>query len=276
MRHILRSIVLFSLFFTLSAVFIKTSTSPAEARIDIVPQKIIIQSRERGGEFTILNLLDAKGTFRIEMINFSQNENGIYTELNTPLDPQFDPGKVVRLSPRQFSLNPEGRQKVRMSLRKPADLPDGEYRFHVKAIRLAQDDERTSPNGEERINVVANIGVTIPVIVRHGKINVSAKLKDAQIIPPAQTEKNRPELHLRAEREGNASSIGVLEVFWQPQGAKSRRIGQITNANIFTEINGRNFRIPLTELPVGNGQITVRYADAVNKGKIFDEITIQR
>ena len=250
-------------------------TSVVNARIDIVPQKIVIGSRERGGEIAILNLFNKRGTFRIEMVSFRQNENGIYEELDSPLDPQFDPSKIVRLSPRQFSLAPGGRQTVRLSIRKPADLPEGEYRFHVKAIRLAQDDERRQAR-QNNVSVIANIGVTIPVIVRHGNTDVSAKLSNPVLVEATRAESKKPELHFQINREGNASSIGLLEVLWQPQGAEARRIGRITNANVFTDITTRNMKVPLTEMPLGQGQLLIRYADSIQKGKIFDEITLQR
>ncbi len=248
----------------------------AQARIDIVPQKIIIESRERGGELTILNLFDNKGTFRIELLNFQQDENGGYTELNTPLDPNFDPHKIVRFSPRQFSIARSGRQKVRLSLKKPADLPDGEYRFHVKALRFAQEKDKIKSANDKTVSVLINMGVTIPVIVRHGKVSATAKLGTPTIVEAVQTKSNKPELHLPITRSGNASTIGLLEVIWQPQGGEARRIGRITNLNIFTEITTRYIKLPLYEMPYGQGKLLIRYTDTINKGKVFDEITVQR
>lgn len=249
-------------------------SAAVKARLDIVPQKIIIENRERGGELTILNLFNKKGTFRIELVNFAQNENGVYQQLNAPLSPDFDPATAVRISPRQFSLEANGRQKIRMSIRRPADLPEGEYRFHVKAIRLAQDDERR--NAGDGINVLANVGVTIPVIVRHGNTSASATLNDPQIVEAARTKSGKPELHLTVNREGNASTIGKLEVIWQPQGGQNRKIGQMTNLNVFTDIEKRLIKLPLYEMPLGQGQILVRYTDAKDGSKIIDEKTLQR
>lgn len=262
------------IFFSLTLALSFIIPSLAHARIDIVPQKIVIDPRERGGEFTILNLYDVKGTFRIELLNFEQNENGIYKELEGPLNPNFDPEKIVRFSPRQFSIEPGGRQKVRLSLRKPADLPEGEYRFHAKAIRLTQDDERKNTDGT--VQVIMNMGITIPVIVRHGQAASEAKISNPQLVPAPQTKNTQPELQLDILREGNASAIGKIEVFWHAQGKSNKKIGLVSNANVFTEINKRHFKIPLGEMPTGNGNLLIRYSDEVNKGKIIDEVTIQR
>lgn len=248
----------------------------SQARLDIVPQKVVIEPRERGGEFTILNLFNQKGNFRIELLNYRQDENGVYQELKGPLDPDFDPEKIVRFSPRQFSLEPGGRQKVRLSLRKPANLPEGEYRFHIKATRFADEDNSNTNSDKPAVKVSLNVGVAIPVIVRHGNVVSDAKILNPQITSAVQNGKQVPQLEVDIAREGNASAIGQLEVFWQPQNGETRKIGNISNANVFTEINQRNFKIPLGEMPTGNGQILVRYSDEVNKGKVIDEITLQR
>ena len=93
----MKKIILFCLFLVPVMV-----TPMAQARIDITPQKIVIDSRQRGGEFTILNLFDVENTFRIDLLNLHQDENGVYTTLEGPLNPAFDPSKIVRFSPRQF------------------------------------------------------------------------------------------------------------------------------------------------------------------------------
>lgn len=246
---------------------------PAQARIDIVPQKIIFDSRDRNAELTVLNLLDIGGLFRIELISFRQDENGIYQKLEQPLDLNFNPKDIVRISPRQFSIEPGGYQKVRLSLRKPSDLPAGEYRFHVKAIRLAQEDERRSgdPNG---VSVIANIGVTIPAIVRHGEVFSDATLENVQIISPRNTKSGKPEMQLMIERTGNASTIGALEVFWREGAGQVEQIGRIKNMNIFTDIDRRNVTIPLIKMPEGPGIVQVRYSDGIKKGHVFDEIDL--
>lgn len=249
---------------------------PAHATIDITPQKIVIDARERGGEFTVLNLFDKNGTFRIELLNYEQEENGSYKKLKSPLNPNFNPEEIVRFSPRQFTLKPGQRQKVRLSLRKPADLPEGEYRFHAKALRFATEEEKREGAKNNSVSLLMNTAIVIPVVVKHGNTQVQTKLDNATLIDPSQSPKERPELHIDVLRDGTASAIGKLDVYWQPTAGKTKKVGTIVNANVFTEINKRTFKIPLSETLIGQGTVTVRYTDEVNKGKILDEITIKR
>ena len=241
------------------------------AMIDIVPQKIVMEARDRGGDFTILNLFNKPGTFRIELINYEQNENGIYKKLKAPLNPDFDPQKYVRFSPRQFSLPPGGRQKVRLSLRKPSDLPEGEYRFHVKAYRFADANDIDSQNGA--VKLLMNTGVVIPVVVRHGNTHSNAKIRNAHFVD---TNKNlKKELHLDILREGSASTIGKIEVLWKKNNNEQEKIGEVSNAYVFTDVTKRKFKIPLHKTPPTEGAVLVRYYDDSNKKKkIFDEVLV--
>ncbi len=245
----------------------------AHARIDILPQKILIENRERNSELTILNLMDTEGIFRIELVSFKQDENGVYRELENPLDPNFNPAEIVRISPRQFTIEARGRQKVRLSLRKPPNLPEGEYRFHIKAMRFLQNEQRKLES--DAVSISANIGVTIPAVVRHGKLLGEAEIKNIRIVDAANTKKNQPEMHLEIERLGTASTLGVLEIFWENNG-QSEKIGRIKNMNLFTDINTRNVQIPLSKMPKGKGVFHVRYKDDFKKGHVFDEKWIQQ
>lgn len=257
-------------------IFLLIAFAPFEthARIDIVPQKIVVDPRERSSEFTILNLFDQKGDFRIELINYRQNEKGVYEELKGPLDPIFDPKTAVRFSPRQFSIEAGGRQKVRLSIRKPADLPEGEYRFHIKALRFANTEEPASDR--TKVAVHTNMGVVIPVMVRHGNVSSTIKITDHVLMPPEQSSSKMPEMHVTVARQGTASAVGRLEILWTPDGGDEKIVGLISNANIFTEINQRFFKVPLNEMPQGAGKIKIRYSDEVDKGKVLDEILLQR
>ena len=250
----------------------------AQAKIDLVPRKVVVDGRSKTGEIIILNLGNEPSTFRIGLVNYKQNANGVYEELQGPLNPVFDPEKMVRLSPRQFTLPVGGRQKIRFSIRPPADLPKGEYHFHVSAVEFTgQDDPEEAPKSKQ-ITIKMNVGVSIPVIYRHGDLSVEAKMSNLTLVSADRTESKAPELQMRIDRKGDAGSIGNLEIFWQPAGGESKRIGVITNMNLFTEIAYRDVAVPLELLPTGTGTIRVLYTEdaGVNKGRVFDEIVLQR
>ena len=224
---------------------------PALARIDIVPRKIVMDPRDRSAELTVLNLMGEPGTYRVDIVNFQQNTDGTYTTLESPLNQAFNPEEAVRFSPRQFSLPVQGRQKIRLSLRKPANLPEGEYRFHVQVMRLAdaRPSQAVEPGQGARLSVQMNMGVTIPVIVRHGGVALAtAKISNPRLVT-TNTESERPELQMTITRQGNASTIGSLEAFWVPASGEPESISYIDNMNIFTEVSQRQVSLPLKKFP---------------------------
>lgn len=234
------------------------ATPQAAERIDIAPRRIILEPRERSSEITLLNLGDKDGTFRIEILNYRQDENGTYTRLDAPLDPAFPPEDILRLSPRQFTLPSGGRQKVRFSIRKPAELPDGEYRFHILATRMSEfGPPAPVGEGEKDVGMIMNISTAIPVVVRHGSTNVTATLSNLHYV--AANADGKPEMKFTINRTGNISTIGSIKAYWQAPGSEAVEIGGVTNVNVFTEISQRHVAIPLKTALQGNGTIRVVY-----------------
>ena len=245
----------------------------AYARVDILPHLVVIEGRERSSEVTIINLSDTVNTYDLGILNYRQNEEGVYTTLSEPLSPAFDPKDIVRMSPREFKLIGLAKQKVRISLRKPADLPDGEYRFHILARGHEVNPKDEVPEGAA-VAIKVNVGVAVPVIVRHGDVSGSGSLHNFKLVGSSKTESGKPELTFLAKRDGNASTLGRVEVFWSKNGddRQYKSIGFITNFNLFTEINQRKGSVALSELPQ-SGQLKIVYSDTVSK-KIYDEIVI--
>ena len=261
------------LLFSILALFIFNVTAWANERVDIVPRRVILQPRERAGEFTLLNLGDTTGTYRIEILNYRQDENGVYQYLDKPLSPVFDPEAVLRLSPRQFTLVPEGRQKVRFSIRKPENIPDGEYRFHIRATRLSEYGPPAPVTDKgNAVGMAMNIGVAIPVIVRHGHIQAGATLSDLAYNPSGQN--GKPTLTFTLNRTGNASILGTATAIWQPAGGQPQQIGSMGNLNVFTENAYRKVSMPLNMPITGSGTIQLTYTNDENK-TVYAEASLQ-
>src|SRR5690606_18933622 len=117
---------------------------------------------------------------------------------------------MIVYSPRQFTLAPGSTQVVRIAVRKPADLPPGEYRSHLSFDRLPDSDagatnienvnKPTSPN-EIGVQVTALLGVSIPVIVRHGETSAEVSVSNIQLKPPL-TPDQPPMVALQLDRRG--------------------------------------------------------------------------
>lgn len=249
------------------------SAQPAFAsRVDILPRKVLMDSRQRSADITLLNMSDKPSVVRIEIISYAQQPDGTYKELEAPLNPAFDPQQLVRISPKQFTLPAAGRQKVRLSVQKPADLPPGDYRFHVKALSFDTEDfsVRRNPTKGSGVSVKVNLGVVIPVVVRNGDLTTAAKLGNVSYLSAQQSESNQPSLKVDITRTGTAGVLGTITVY---DDAK-REIGKVNNVNVFSEVKTRTLVFPLKEVPTGNMHLV--YTNDFGDRGIIDELVVQK
>lgn len=245
------------------------------ARVDILPRKIIIEDRARSGDLTLLNMGEKPIVVRLQILSYRQKPDGTYETLKGPLNPAFNPDEVVRFSPRQFTLPAGGRQKVRLSIQKPANLPDGEYRFHVKASSFDEADfsvRRQQTRGSS-IGIKTNVAVAIPVIVRQGNLTTGAKISNVSFVPPSQSGNNMPALKMDVSRTGTGGVLGTLIAF-SDGGGTPREIGRISNLNVFSEVETRTAVMSLKEVPAGN--IRIQYINDFGDKGVLDELVLQK
>ena len=142
----------------------------ALAQAMIMPLRVTFQNRDRMAEIVLINPSNTSAvTYKLAWLHRAQSEDGNYKVLEGPLNPEFDPETAILFSPRQVTLPPGGKQQIRLSLRRPADLPNGEYRAHLNLQRVGASEARnikTGKNTPEGVTVKMgmNFGIAIPVM----------------------------------------------------------------------------------------------------------------
>ena len=174
---------------------------------------------------------------------------------------------MVRFSPRLVTLAPGQSQTVRLMLRKKSGTADGEYRSHMMFQSLpdptATDVKNlTSENSDSfSIQLIPVVGITIPVIVRQGKLGADVSLSGFEI-KQANTVKPQSVLSLQINREGNKSIYGDFRVYFTPKGGTPVVIGQVNGVAVYTSLNSRSIEIQLQAPPgfsLSNGELHVTY-----------------
>jgi hypothetical protein len=256
-------------------ILIAPAADAASPRVDISPTRLVIEARERSAELTIVNAFSDLGTYRVQLISNRMKPEGGYTRLDdVPLDAAYDPKEYVRVTPRQFSLETRGVQRVRLSVRRPEGLPDGDYRFHVLLVRLADAASvQTLKQGEREILIGSNIGVSIPVIVRQGAYDGDIEIENAEILGTAET----PVIKMRLKRISSAPRdiFGLVQIYWEPPGGQRELIGTLNNLNVFHEIEFRDSTVRLKKYPQG-GKVIIQYIEDHYKQGLLDEVVINR
>ena len=236
----------------------------------VSPTRMVMEGRTRSGSFLVANTSTVPITYRVQFTNQRMLENGSFEPITDDLRPDErvlvsndSRQRLVLFSPRQFTLQPNQVQIVRLQVRKPQNLATGEYRSHLvfSAIPPAGTGQRLNaddnPDGIA-IQLIPIKGVSVPIIMRHGAISGNVTLSDLSVsIGANQTQ----ELNLRMNRTGDASVYGDFEIIYTG-GGQQTEVGIIKGVAVYTPNASRTLRIPLA-MPEGGavpgGPLLVRY-----------------
>lgn len=241
----------------LLALFLTALPQKARADLTIAPLRVTFQDRDRTAEIVLINTSNTKNTYRIGWMHNRQQENGRYETIDTPLNPDFNPEDLIIFSPRQVTIPPGGRQKVRMSLRRPPNMPDGEYRAHLRFQKLADRDTQNGTNDANGIamSLFVNLGFSIPVMIRQGAYDGDARIENVRLLPASPTTGGTPQLSMTLQRAGKNSTIGRVIVYWVSPEGEETLIGRANNVVIYPERERRALDIPLKVLQIQGGAL---------------------
>ncbi len=219
--------------------------APAQAQGDLLvaPTRVILDGR-RGTEVILSNIGSEEATYRISLELRRMEADGSLVDV----EPETVTGKetaaleMIRYAPRRISLPPGQPQAVRIAARAGADLPDGEYRAHMQFKAIPKPRPVTAEDAPAtglKINLVPIYGITIPIIIRHGKVQAEAAFTQPRI---AQGEKG-PELHFNINRSGSSSTYGVLRVLARGQ---DEPVYEARGLAIYPEVSARSVALRLS------------------------------
>jgi P pilus assembly chaperone PapD len=259
-------VIRFILFFV---PFVLLVPSFSSADLMLYPTRIVLEKNQRASQLELINNGKDTVTYRISLVNYRMSETGEITPIDNPGSGEQFADKMLRFSPRQVTLEPGASQTIRIMVRKPAGLPVGEYRSHLRIERLPDPKGQSSietqkGNGKNEIGVVLTplIGASIPVIVRNGDTGATVKLSNLELGKPAPDE--APILSVVMERMGNQSVFGDLTVAFVPTSGTEQVLAQINGVAVYTPNPLRRVKIALRPEPgqvLAHGKVRVTYRE---------------
>jgi hypothetical protein len=191
-----------------------TTFAPAHAAGDLLvaPTRIVLDGA-RGTEVILNNIGSEPATYRISLELRRMLPDGSIEELDTQTPDAHDATTLGMISyaPRKVLLPPNQPQAIRIGVRAPQGLPDGEYRAHM-LFRAIPDAKPVVPSAGPKEGVSISLtpiyGVTIPVIVRQGKLVATAAIADPHIM---QSE-DGPAIAFKLTRSGTRSTYGRIRI----------------------------------------------------------------
>lgn len=238
----------------------------------VYPTRLVFEGGDRAAQLDLNNAGKESATYRITIINRRMTETGDFIDVDKPAPGELFAEDMIRFSPRQVVLAPGATQTVRVSVRKPADLPEGEYRSHLRFERVPEADGRSNVEapakpGELGVQLRVLLGLTIPVIVRHGRTDAAVTLSGLELQKGAA--ERPPTLAFVLNRTGNRSVYGDLGATFTPQGGKEQLVGKANGVAVYTPNPLRRGRLEL-QLPPGTaltrGTLRLTYRERAEAG----------
>lgn len=246
-----------------------------QANLLITPTKITLMDADRTQEIILLNDGNERRSYRIEWSEKRVSETGDVKEMTAAESKDYPKSSsFIRFSPRQVTLNPGERQIVKLIVRRPQNLKDGDYRSYLSFIALPVS-KPAQNNGATGIQLNLLMSYSLPVLVRKGPSNVKVAIESTSLKFDQKSGQGRVDVQLT--RSGPSAAVGNLIAYWTPTNGSEQVVARINDMSIYPEVN-RRIASPgwiVESFKPGNGKLRVVYEGVKEyRGTVLAEKTI--
>jgi hypothetical protein len=253
--------------------------APAAAELLVAPTRVVLSPETRAAELVLVNKGSETAAFRIALENRRMRGDGSLEEAAEPRPDEHFAADKLRFSPRQLVLEAGARQVVRVMATAPGELAPGEYRSHLRLMSApisagaAQVAGEAAADTSLSIELVAIRSITIPVILRVGKLDASVTMDAAAMASEAPDQ-----LVLRLTRAGTRSTYGDVSVTVEGEKAPAWLVRGVA---IYTPNTSRDVIMPLpaaVRARLAGKRVRIDYvstdaADPASAGKLLASLT---
>lgn len=249
-----------------AALMFTGAVQPALASDLLVAPTRILLDGQRGAEVILNNIGSETATYRVSIELRRMTEEGRLQEVSDEESNAIEQAakQMIRYAPRRITLPPNQPQAIRIGIRPPEGLADGEYRAHLlfRAIPKPRPVTEAANNaGGLSIALTPIYGVTIPVIIRQGQLESTAALANARLEQTG----NGSAFAVDLSHSGTRSTYGELRI--RPQGG-GEPILVANGIAIYPEISQRTVQLPIpAEIAAKlRGPMSIEYFEAPEAG----------
>ena len=249
----------------------------AQGDLLITPKRVVFENNKHRKEMlNLVNIGNDTAVFSISFVNYRMSEEGDFIKIEEEDSLHMFSSPYLRVFPRTVTLAPREPQVVALQYRKKPNMKDGEYRSHL----YFRSEKTTKPLGEDergdttklKIQLIPVFGLSIPIIVRTGEVNVTSTISNLEIKMELDT---IPYLYFYLNRKGNLSIYGSIIVDYYPVEGKAYQVGIINGLGVYTDIEKRACAVKLNLMPgtkLEKGKLKIRFTndDPINR-KVYAE-----
>jgi len=252
---------------TVIAPFAVPAPLAAQGDLLIAPTRLILDGR-RGGEVILSNIGNEEATYRIELELRRMTPEGelVAVEMAEANATEKAALEMIRYAPRRVVLPPREPQAIRITARPGPELPDGEYRVHlsfaaIPKVQALTPEAADAPQEGFSINLVPIYGITMPIIIRKGQLEVTAGLANPRL-------EQGPEgaaFLVDITRAGSESVYGDLLVYRQ---GGDEPVLVVRGIGVYPEIDNRHsaFSLSPEQAEALRGPVRVELRESILTG----------
>jgi P pilus assembly chaperone PapD len=243
------------------------SSSVANAGVGdllVAPTRVVLDS-SRGTEVVLNNIGTDTANYRISLELRRMKPDGDLEEvaIEQGNDHEKKTLEIISYAPRRVTLPPNQPQAIRVGVRAGDELPDGEYRAHM-VFRAIPDAVPAAAAGNDKglsIKLIPIYGVVIPIIIRRGNLQVTAKISEAHL----ETKSASSLLDFTLQRTGTRSVYGNIRIV---RAGIAKPLFEAKGIAVYAEIAQRTVALPLTteQAAALRGPVTVEYREPDDLG----------
>jgi P pilus assembly chaperone PapD len=231
----------------------------------VAPTRVVLDGA-RGTEVILNNIGAAPATYRITLELRRMRADGSLEDVAQSAATAAEATTIGMISyaPRRVTLPPNQPQSIRIGIRAPQALPDGEYRAHMLFRAIPDSKPAVASSGpKEGVSIALTpiYGVTIPIIVRQGNLSAKAAISDARI----QTGGDRDTFSFALARSGTRSTYGRIRVI---KPGVDKPLIDARGIAVYAEVAERRVVFPIDAALAAKlkGPATIQYLEDIDAG----------
>ena len=258
-------------------------TAPSAANLNINPKRITFDRPGKSATISVFNQGNVEGGFDVELIDRVMTPDGQIVpvtdaatkpEIKAIVDRLKSAKAMVVVTPRRIRVAANSGQAIRVRVAATADTPPGEYRTHLTVtgippadIGLTAEDAAAQKEGQLSFRVNSVLGISIPVIVRVGPVDVRANIENMalryeNLSPDGRAAPVRTAvLAFDLVRLGANSLFGDLEVRGAKERGNGQPLGAVRGIGVYPEIDRRVVKIALQRVPAAGERLDIQFRD---------------
>ncbi|NCT40302.1 MAG: hypothetical protein GW778_01395 [Alphaproteobacteria bacterium] len=201
------------------------------------PKRIYLSDKEPVTELRVTNTGNLARAYTVMVEDLIMTEEGVTARVDGF---DYSAKRMVRFVPRQFTLEPGGRQIVRIMARISPDKPDGDYHSHMEFLENVSRRDELNPKDDSADGQIAkasakiSYSLAIPITVSKGEVSTRVDIGELAL---KFDEKGKPFIAAELLRSGNGQGNVLLDVDYIAPDGQVTKAGPRRTIYVYRELD---------------------------------------